>query len=45
MNNPQSALKTVVKLNEMEEDMLNYIQGCAYESFVIQKVKYKDEMV
>ena len=41
----KAILKVVVKMNEMEDEMYNNIHNWAYESFIIQKVKYKDEMV
>ena len=41
----KAILKAVVKINEMDDEMYNNIHNWAYESFIIQKVKYKDEMV
>ncbi len=41
----KTVLKAVIKINEMEDDMYNNIHNWAYESFIVQKVRYKDEMV
>jgi len=40
----KTVLKAVIKINEMEDDMYNNIHNWAYESFIVQKVRYKDEM-
>ena len=41
----KAILKVVVKINEMDDEMYTNIHNWAYDSFIVQKVKYKDEMV
>jgi hypothetical protein len=37
--------KPVIKMKEMDNEMLKFIEGFAKESFEDVKVKFKDEMV
>ncbi len=45
MSREKNYLKPVVKMRDMDDEMLRNIEGWARETLEETKVKYKDEMV